>query len=136
MIKTISQIRKWIETELPSTHPQILINEKKEIPIGQYYDFKIGDTRFCLIIQDLKDDPKVNWIFHRSLTTDEKAFWSYNYQFKLDEHDLKYAKSTLRIGEILNQEPIKFVMSRQVKSLRIFKKDLRWIIRMEERIEK
>ena len=132
MIKIISQIRKLLENDATHTYPDLKLNQFKELPEGYYYDFSIRDSRFCIILQDLKYFPKINWILFRDLTIDEKSYWKKKYIFKLEEDEIKYTRSTLKIGEILDEDAIKFVMSRQVMTLRIFAQDLKWIIRMEE----
>lgn len=125
-LKIITQIKRWLEQECPE---EIRVEEQKELPNGIYYDFYKDQFRFCLVLQDYKQGPKVNWIFHREFTKDEKLYWEGRYDFKLHNEN-NITKSTLQIQDIHNKDDVKVLMSRTIPTLRVFKKDLRWIIIM------
>jgi hypothetical protein len=125
-LKLITQIRRWIEKEAPD---ELQVQEYKELANGFYYDFYRKNYRFCLVLQDLKSGPKVNWIFHKDLTDDEKAYWEGRYEFKVNGQD-KITKSHLQIGDIHNHDEVKVLMTRTIPTLRVFRKDLRWILVM------
>jgi hypothetical protein len=125
-LKLITQIRRWLES---TPYEDLTITEHKTLSNGIYYDFKKGNFRFCLVMQDLKQGLRINWIFHRDLTPDEKEYWSGRYDFKVNGED-QITKSTLQIQDIHNHDEVKVLMSRNVETLRIFTKDLRWILVM------
>jgi hypothetical protein len=131
VIKLTTKIKNWIEKESKNTHPLLTIKEQKPLKKGHYYDFETPGFRFCLILQDLKLNTKINWVFYRHFTQDESDYWRGRYEFKLkDEEGKYYTRSTLQIDEVENHEIVKVIMNRQIDTLRIFKKDLRWIILM------
>jgi hypothetical protein len=134
-IKLINQIRNWLETEANQKHPGLKINEFKPIPKGYYYDLQLNNFKFRLILQNLKKETKINWLFHRNLLEDEIDYWKGKYYFKLLNEE-SYMQSKLQIGDVKNEEPIKVFMSRPANTLRIFTKDLKWITVMEQEGER
>lgn len=132
-LKLITKIRKWLDEEAAKTHPSLQILESKNIDKGYFYDIKTDHIRFCLILQDLKEGPKMNWVFHREFTQDEISYWKGRYTFKLLEEETKefhYTKSRLQIKDVDNEEPIKVIMARKADTMRKFTKDLKWILVM------
>lgn len=124
------QIRKYIDQDIKTIYPHLTINESQEIDGGIFYDFSINNSRFCMILKNLKNITKVIWVFYRRLNDDEKEYWTGKYEFKLDSSDDQYLISRIRIGNI-SKEGIKFIMNRNLETLRIFEKDLKWILIME-----
>lgn len=124
-MKLLIRIKKYLEEFKHIDFPIEFTNTN----LGCYYDF----SKFSLLIQDLKEFPneiKISWIFYRKLDSDEKAYWGLRYTFRLDDNS--FTQSRIRLPEISNNKDVQFVMSRQVSSLRIFEKDLRWVIKMEK----
>ena len=125
-LKLITQIRRWIDTQ---PYESLKITEIKQLPNGIYYDFSKEGFRFCLVLQDFKEGLRVNWIFHRDLTEDERDYWEGRYAFKVSAEN-SITKSTLQIQDIHNHDEVKVLMSRTIQTLRIFQKDLKWILVM------
>lgn len=130
-VKIVTSIRKWLDTELDREFPNLKIIETKELEDAKYYDLQINQFRFCLVVQDLKSGPKLTWIFHREFTDDETDYWKGRYQFKLIDIEGNFTKSIIKIEDIQNTEPVRVVMTRQVTSLRMFIKELKWVLIME-----
>ena len=134
MIKLITQIKRWIEQEAKQTHPELQIQDHKEINNGEYYEFQYQKFNFSLIILDLKDQPKASWFFHKDFDQDEKSYWQGKYEFKLAGLD-NYTKSVIQIEDIKNNLPVRTIMSRKIPTMRIFTKDLKWILVMGKKGE-
>ena len=128
-MKLVTEIKRWVDKEVVELFPDVEILDSREMNKGFFYKFCLNGSHFCLFIQDLKDFPKVHWFFHNDFCEDEVSYWKGKYNFKLIGSDIKYIKTFLQFDNSVDNE-IKVAMDRRVSTLRIFRKDFKWIIVM------
>ena len=130
-MKLVTKIKKWVEEEVGDAFPDVELVSSSVLSKGFFYEFLYrGDFRFCLFVQDLKDMPKINWFFYRPLCHDEISYWKGKYDFRLLSSDIKFTKSFLEIDSVSCNGEVHVVMNRKVPTLRIFRKDFKWVVFM------
>lgn len=124
-------MNKWLQEEASKTFSSLQLIEYKELEKGYYYDFSTNNLRFCLLLLDQKT-PRTTWILHRELEPGEKEHWEHKYELKTEQEHNGYLKhiNQLNVGEVLNKEAIKLVMTRPTDTIRKLKNDLKWIVFM------